>query len=88
MAGRNNNLPIQREDPESLKDQPSPFNAALAQNKLRDSLANLNLAVEMLESVTKGTEMELYFGVIMRNSTRINYLVNELLLDEQANKKI
>lgn len=64
--------------PKILKDHRDRFIAALA-HEVRNPLANINLSMELLESITTGKEQQLYMAIIMRNSTRITDLINELL---------
>jgi hypothetical protein len=76
--------PVQQAVPELLFDHPSPFNATLAHNQLRNSLENLNLAVEMVESSIKNTDVTIYLSVIKRSTIRINNLVSQFIVHEQA----
>lgn len=49
-------------------------------HEVRNPLTNINLALEQLSSEMKGNEnSEMFFGMISRNSERINNLVSDLL---------
>ncbi len=62
----------------NAKDRHNQFVSALA-HETRSPLANIDLSVEMLQSVIKDEGQVLYLDIIMRNSRRINDLIIELL---------
>jgi signal transduction histidine kinase len=62
-----------------LQKEPKAFISALA-HEVRDPLSTINLAVEMLRSITRDEDRKLYLDVITRSSSRINDLVINLLL--------
>lgn len=68
-----------------LDNRPGQFTAALA-HEVRNPLANINLSVEMLQTLVLDEEMKLYLDIIMRSSGRINALVRELLEYQQADE--
>ncbi len=59
-----------------LKDHPGLV--AYAQ-EIRKPLGNINLSVEMLESIITDNDLKMYLDVIMRNSIRIDNLLQVLL---------
>lgn len=71
--------------PEILKDNSSGFASALA-HEVRNPLTNINLSVEMLKAATKDSELNMYVDIIMRSSTRINNLINELLKYQETDE--
>jgi signal transduction histidine kinase len=58
------------------------FAPALA-HEVRNPLSNINLAVEMLQSMMQDEEQKLYLDIILRASGRVNDLVNDLLVYHQ-----
>jgi signal transduction histidine kinase len=60
------------------RDRPALFASALA-HEIRNPLTNINLSIEMLQSLTTDNELRPYLDIIMRGSSRINQLINELL---------
>lgn len=52
--------------------------AALA-HEIRNPLANIKLAAEMLGSIITDDDQKLYLDIIMRNSTRINEVLTDML---------
>jgi signal transduction histidine kinase len=66
-----------------VQKQPGQFAPALA-HEIRNPLANINLAVEMLQSMITDDEQKLYLDIIMRASGRVNDLVNDLLIYHEA----
>jgi signal transduction histidine kinase len=66
-----------------VQKKPGEFAPALA-HEVRNPLSNINLAVEMLQSMIGDDEQKLYLDIIMRASMRINNLVNDLLIYHQA----
>ncbi|GAC1449423.1 MAG: hypothetical protein NVSMB7_11470 [Chitinophagaceae bacterium] len=69
--------------PVIVQKQQGEFAPALA-HEVRNPLSNINLAVEMLQSMINGDEQKLYLDIIMRASARINDLVSDLLVYHQA----
>jgi signal transduction histidine kinase len=69
--------------PVIVQKQPGQFAAALA-HEVRNPLCNINLAVEMLQSMMNDEEYKLYLDIILRASGRINDLLNDLLIYHQA----
>jgi len=54
-------------------------------HEVRNPLTNINLAIEHLKSeVTPGDETEMLFGMVTRNSNRINHLISDLLNSTKA----
>jgi len=68
-----------------LKDLPAPFASALA-HEVRNPLTNINLSIEMLESLIVDDELKIYLNIIKRSSLRINNLVADLLKYQQTDK--
>jgi signal transduction histidine kinase len=66
-----------------VQKQPAQFASALA-HEVRNPLSNINLAVEMLQSIIKDDEQKIYLDIIMRGSARINDLVSDLTAYYQA----
>ncbi len=64
--------------PKIVQKQPAQFAAALA-HEVRNPLSNINLAVDMLQSMIKDDEQKIYLDIIMRGSGRINDLVGDLI---------
>ena len=58
------------------------FAPALA-HEIRNPLANINLSVDMLRSMIADDEQKLYLDIILRASTRVNDLINDLLLHHE-----
>ena len=48
-------------------------------HEVRNPINNINLAVEHLRLENKDQELDIYYDIIYRNSTRINELIKELL---------
>jgi signal transduction histidine kinase len=63
---------------EIAKDKPSQYASALA-HEVRNPLSNINLAVEMLQSISRDADQQIYLDIILRGSLRINNLVTDLL---------
>ncbi len=61
------------------------FAPALA-HEIRNPLSNINLAVDMLQAIIAEEEVKLYLDIILRASTRVNELINDLLLHHQHTK--
>jgi signal transduction histidine kinase len=68
-----------------LKVLPAPFANALA-HEVRNPLTNINLSVEMLESVIVEDELKVYLDIIKRSAVRINNLVSELLRNQDPDE--
>ena len=60
----------------------SLFPSALS-HEIRNPLTNINLSVELMQSVIKDEEIKKYLDIISRGSDKINKLLNELLKYEQ-----
>ena len=65
-----------------LKDQPGQVANTLAQ-EIRNPLGHIKLSVEMLSSIIEDNDLKMYLEVIMRNSIRIDNLVQEFLLESR-----
>jgi len=65
---------------------PTTFTAALA-HEVRNPLTNINLAVEMLAGTVNPDEVSIFLDIIRRSSTRINYLINDLLQYQEADEE-
>jgi signal transduction histidine kinase len=59
-------------------EEPNLLASALA-HEVRNPLATINLAVQMLKSPTKVIDDDLYLGLIMKASAQINDLITDLL---------
>jgi signal transduction histidine kinase len=55
------------------------FASALA-HEVRNPLTNINLSIDMLNSIITDDELKIYVDIISRSSKRINHLINELLM--------
>jgi signal transduction histidine kinase len=71
--------------PAILKDIPAQIASVLA-HEVRNPLTNINLAIEMLESFIKDDEAKPYLDIIVRSTTRINILINELLKNQHTDE--
>jgi len=60
------------------KDRPALLASALAR-EVRNPLTNINLSIEMIQSLIKDKELQPFVDIIVRGSARINHLINELL---------
>ena len=60
------------------KDHRDRFVSTLG-HEVRNPLTNINLAVELMQSVTKEDDLQLYIDIIIRNSERISGLITKLL---------
>jgi signal transduction histidine kinase len=58
------------------------FASALA-HEVRNPLTNINLSIDMLNSVITDNELKIYVDIISRSSKRINHLINELILHQE-----
>jgi signal transduction histidine kinase len=63
-------------------EEPNPLASALA-HEVRNPLATINLAVQMLKSPTQVIHHKLYLDIIMKASGQINDLITDLLKIEQ-----
>ncbi len=63
---------------DTLSEKTSSTVTALT-HEIRNPLANIYLALELLMPMVKDEEQEKYFNIIMRSSIRINDIVNDLL---------
>jgi len=64
-------------------EEPNQFASALA-HEVRNPLATINLAVQMLKSPTKVLDQKLYLDIIMKASGQINDLITDLLKTPQS----
>ena len=64
-------------------EEPNQFASALA-HEVRNPLATINLAVQMLKSPTKVLDQMLYLDIIMKASGQINDLITDLLKTPQS----
>ena len=53
-------------------------------HEVRNPLTNINLASVLLEATLKGPDQKIYLDIIKRSSIRINKLINDLLMYQQA----
>ncbi|MEO8404897.1 MAG: ATP-binding protein [Chitinophagaceae bacterium] len=60
--------------------------ASVLAHEVRNPLTNINLSIEMLRSIITDGDQQTYLDIIMRSSTRINDLINELLKYQQADE--
>ena len=65
------------------KKKPPQFASALA-HEVRNPLSNINLAVEMLKSLTSDDNHKIYLDIIIRGADRINNLVTDFLTSFQG----
>lgn len=68
-----------------VKKHTEQFSSALA-HEIRNPLASIKLAVEILQSPVMGIDQKKYLDIIMRSSVRINDLIVELLKYSQADE--
>jgi signal transduction histidine kinase len=64
--------------PKVVLKQPVEFASALA-HEVRNPLSNINLAVEILQSIAKDDEQKDYLDIILRSAAKINDLVTDLI---------
>ncbi len=57
----------------------TPHQLAALVHEVRNPLANVNLAAEMLETIITSDDQKLYLDIIMRNSIRINSVLTDML---------
>jgi signal transduction histidine kinase len=60
------------------KEQPDQFSSALV-HEVRNPLSNINLATQMLKSLTNDDNQKLYLDIILRGSERISSILTDLL---------
>ena len=65
--------------PTSKVAKKSPHQLAAIVHEVRNPLANVNLAAEMLATIITSEDQKLYLDIIMRNSTRINSVLTDML---------
>jgi len=68
-----------------LRNHAGQFASALI-HELRNPLANINLSVEMLRDSIKNNDAKEYLDIILRGTSRINSLVNTLLVRNRPGK--
>ena len=61
-----------------VQEQPDQFSSALV-HEVRNPLSNINLATQMLKSLTNDDNQKLYLDIIMRGSERISSILTDLL---------
>jgi signal transduction histidine kinase len=66
------------DSPMYWKDHRDRFVSTLG-HEVRNPLTNINLAVELMQSITKEDDLQLYIDIIIRNSERISGLITKLL---------
>ena len=69
--------------PVIVRKKTGQFAAALA-HEVRNPLSNINLSVELLQSMVNDDERQQYLEIIMRASGRINDLLNDLLIYHES----
>lgn len=74
-SGNSNTVPV---SVKKNKKDLTQFTPAIA-HELRNPLTNIQLSVEMLQTVIKDDKLKTFLGIIMRSSVRINDLIVELL---------
>jgi len=57
----------------------TPHQLAALVHEVRNPLANVNLAAEMLATIINSDDQKLYLDIIMRNSIRINSVLTDML---------
>lgn len=72
------NRPSSFNQPELFHKEPTQYLSALV-HEVRNPLANINLSIEMLQSLIQDNDMKTYLGIISRSSRLINELVSDLL---------
>jgi len=65
--------------PPSKEIKKSPHQLAALVHEVRNPLANVNLAAEMLATMITSDDQKLYLDIIMRNSIRINNVLTDML---------
>ncbi len=69
----------------NVQKKPNQFASALA-HEVRNPLATINLAVQMLKSPVKGIDHKIYLDIIMKASGQINDLITDLLKSRQPDE--
>jgi signal transduction histidine kinase len=69
--------------PKLVDKQPDSLISLMAY-RARDPLTNIILSIEMLRSEIKDDGLNIYLDISMRNSLRINDLISEFLVYQQA----
>lgn len=64
----------------------TPHQLAALVHEVRNPLANVNLAAEMLATIITSDDQKLYLDIIMRNSIRINSVLTDMLRSFQPDE--
>src|SRR6185436_7825396 len=72
--------------PSSADIKKTPHQLAALVHEVRNPLANINLAAEMLVTIVTSDEQKLYLDIIMRNSIRINAVLTDMLISCQPDE--
>ncbi len=72
--------------PPSKEIKKSSHQLAALVHEVRNPLANINLATEMLAPIATSDDQKLYLDIIMRNSIRINSVLTDMLLSFQPDE--
>jgi len=64
----------------------TPHQLAALVHEVRNPLANINLATEMLGTIFTNDDQKLYLDIIMRNSIRINRVLTDMLVTFQPDE--
>jgi nitrogen-specific signal transduction histidine kinase len=54
--------------------------------EIRNPLTNIGLSAEILELLVKNDDLKIYMDIILRNSTRVNNLIIEILSYSPSHK--
>jgi len=65
--------------PASNVTKKTPHQLAALVHEVRNPLANVNLAADMLKTIITSEDQKLYLDIIMRNSIRINNVLTDML---------
>lgn len=68
------------------EEKKTPHQLAALVHEVRNPLANINLAGEMLSTIITNEDQRLYLEIIMRNSTRINNVLTAMLRSFQPDE--
>jgi hypothetical protein len=60
------------------RDRSARFASLLAE-EVRNPLTNINLSIDTIKPIITDIKLNIYLDIISRSSTRINYLINEIL---------
>ncbi|MDB5232683.1 MAG: response regulator [Chitinophagaceae bacterium] len=71
--------------PGRVNEYPNRFTATLV-HEVRNPLTNITLSVQVLESAILDEELKKYLQIITRSSARINKLISDLLVYQQADE--